>query len=138
MKCFSTKPDKNCLKCMQDKEYSHSLTVDQEKVKNVVEVDDEVSLKLNRSYEVNESFIREQRKAKLPTELGLSDQSTLLNTHHKKDGLRDFVTQIQNRRIYIYKASIQNLVTFILCLRFYSCCCFARVINSYRYSSLPY
>ena len=74
MKCFSTKRNKECLKCMQDKEYDHSLKVDQEKKKKVVKVDDEVSLKVNRSYEVNERFIREQRKAKL----GLSDQSTVV------------------------------------------------------------
>ena len=78
MKCFSTKRDKECSKCMQDKEYDHSLKVDEEKKKKVVKVDDEVSLKVNRSYEVSESFIREQRKAKLPAKLGLSDQSTVV------------------------------------------------------------
>ena len=40
--------------------------------------------------------------------------------------------------IWMLKAFIQNLVTFILCLRVYSCCCFERVLNSYRQSSLPY
>ena len=82
MKGFSTKRDKECLKCMQDKEYDNLLKVDQEKKKKVVEVDDEVSLKVNRSYEVSESFIREQRKAKLPIELGLSDQSTVVVVQH--------------------------------------------------------
>ena len=33
---------------------------------------EKVSLKVNRSYEVNERFIGEQRKTKLPAELGLS------------------------------------------------------------------
>ena len=67
---------------MQGKEYDHSLKVDQEKKKKVVETDDEVSLKVNRSYEVNERFIREQRKAKLPAELGLPDQSTVVAVQH--------------------------------------------------------
>ena len=47
---------------MQDKEYDHSLKVDPEKKEKEVEVDDEVSLKVNRSYEVNETFIIEQKK----------------------------------------------------------------------------
>ena len=67
---------------MQGKEYHHSLKVDQEKKKKVVETDDEVSLKVNRSYEVNERFIREQRKAKLPAELGLPDQSIVVAVQH--------------------------------------------------------
>ena len=82
MKCFSTKRDKECLKCMQDKEYDHSLKVGEEKKKTVVEIDDEVSLKVNRSYEVEKSFIREQRKAKLPAKLGLSDKSTVVAIQH--------------------------------------------------------
>ena len=74
MKCFSTKRDKKCFKGMQDKEYDHSLQLkkDQEKKKKVVEVNDEVSLKVNR----------EQRKAKLPAELGQSDQSTVVAVQH--------------------------------------------------------
>ena len=84
MKCFSTKRDKKCFKGMQDKEHDHSLQLkkDQEKKKKVVEVNDEVSLKVNRSYKVNKSFIREQRKAKLPAELGQSDQSTVVAVQH--------------------------------------------------------
>ena len=81
MKCFSTKRDTKCLKCMQN-EYGHSLKVDQEKKMKVVEVDDEVSLKLNRSYEANESFTREQRKAKLPSELVFLDQATVVAVEH--------------------------------------------------------
>ena len=37
---------------------------------------------MNRSYEVNENFIREQRQAKLPAELGLSDQSTMVTVQY--------------------------------------------------------
>ena len=90
MKCFSTKRDKECLKCMQDKKYDHSLKVDQEKKKKVVEVAEEVSLRVNRSYEVSGSFIREQRMAKLPAELGLSDQSTVVAVQHIKGRLTRF------------------------------------------------
>ena len=82
MKCCSTKWDKECFKCMQDKKYNHSLKVHQEKQKKAVDVDDEISLKVNRSYEVNQSFIREQRKAKLPAELDLSDQPTVITVQH--------------------------------------------------------
>ena len=90
MKCFSTKRGAECFKCMQDKEYDHSLKVDQEKKKKVVEVHDEVSLKVNRSYEVSESFIREQRKAKLPSKLGFSDQATVVAVQHIKGRLTRF------------------------------------------------
>ena len=51
---------------------------------------DKVSLKVNRSYEVNQSFIREQRKAKLPAELCLSDQSTVARVQHIKGRLTKF------------------------------------------------
>ena len=54
---------------MQDKEYDHSLKVDPEKKKKEVELDDEVSLKVNRSYEVNESFIIEQKKCKVASRI---------------------------------------------------------------------
>ena len=82
MKRFNTKRDKEYLKCMQDKKCDHSLKVDQEKKRKVVEVDDEVSLKVNRSHEINENFIKEQRKAKLLAELGFSDQSTVVAVQH--------------------------------------------------------
>ena len=45
---------------------------------------------MNRSYEVNERFIGEQRNTKLPAELGLSDQSTVARVQHIKGRLTRF------------------------------------------------
>ena len=87
---------------MQDKEYDHSLKVDPEKKKKEVELDDEVSLKVNRSYEVNESFIIEQKNAKLPAELGLSDQSTVVAVQHTKRTACKILSPRFKRWGYIY------------------------------------
>ena len=101
---------------MQDKEYNHSLKVDQEKQKKVVDVDDKASLKVNRSYEVNESHIREQRKTKLPAELGLSDQSTVVTIQHmikgrltrfchpdsKYEDIYDWISAFDESPLYFY------------------------------------
>ena len=51
---------------MQDKEYDHSLYLkkDQEKKKKVVEVNDEVSLKVNRSIKSTRALLENKERQK--------------------------------------------------------------------------